>query len=248
MQDDDDDGGGFAAACVNWNPEKEECYCMGELSDIRNYGYGDDYSCEDFDSSGFLLASPGVSCSAACAAVGAECEANYSHSVDEMSCVFQYLGVTCRGMDGFTGGDYTPAVLIGTPWWGDDDDYVSSLDDAHCWYHNQGSNCDAAGTGYWDYISRLCYCPANSSYSNSYNYSDSDSYRNSFRHEIDASDYCVRLDDNNWGVAVPRGTAFPGDCDSDGYEHECPSGLEPIVPRNREHWARWGLRTVHCTA
>ena len=138
MQDDDDDGGGFATACVNWNPEEEECYCMGEWSDIRNYGYGDDYSCEDFDSSGFLLASPGVSCSAACAAVGAECEANYSHSVDEMSCVFQYLGVTCRGMDGFTGGDYTPAVLIGTPWWGDDDDYVSSLDDAHCWYHNQG--------------------------------------------------------------------------------------------------------------
>ena len=49
-------------------------------------------------------------------------------------------------------------------------------------------------------------------------------------------DYCVQTADN-WGVAVPRGTAFPGGCD-DGYDHGCPAGMEPIIPRSREHWAR----------
>ena len=60
---------------------------------------------------------------------------------------------------------------------------------------------------------------------------------------IDASDYCVQqMDhgpevDDSWGVAVPRGTVFPGGC-NDGYDHECPAGMEPIIPRSREHWAR----------
>ena len=58
--------------------------------------------------------------------------------------------------------------------------------------------------------------------------------------EIDASDYCVRSDDPRWGVAVPRGTEFSRDCENDGdsYEHDCPSGMEPIIPRSREHWVR----------
>ena len=60
---------------------------------------------------------------------------------------------------------------------------------------------------------------------------------------IDASDYCLQQlmttegVDDNWGVAVPHGTAFPGGCD-DGYDHGCPAGMEPIIPRSREHWAR----------
>ena len=53
----------------------------------------------------------------------------------------------------------------------------------------------------------------------------------------DTTSTCVNNDDNNWGVAVPRGTAFPGGC-NDGYDHECPAGMEPIIPRSREHWAR----------
>ena len=58
--------------------------------------------------------------------------------------------------------------------------------------------------------------------------------------EIDASDYCVQSDDPRWGVAVPRGTEFSRDCENDGdsYEHDCPSGMEPIIPRSREHWVR----------
>ena len=55
----------------------------------------------------------------------------------------------------------------------------------------------------------------------------------------DTSDYCVRSDDAGWGVAVPRGTEFLGDCENDdGFEHGCPTGMEPIIPRSREHWVR----------
>ena len=69
---------------------------------------------------------------------------------------------------------------------------------------------------------------------------------------IDASDNCVQQMmttddvDDSWGVAVPRGTVFPGGCD-DGYNHECPTGMEPIIPRSREHWAR-SVSSWHCTA
>jgi hypothetical protein len=62
-------------------------------------------------------------------------------------------------------------------------------------------------------------------------------YDNDYEDDDDDS-YCVRSDDNSWGVAVPRGTEFPGHCDYDenGYDHECPAGMEPINPRSRDHW------------
>ena len=53
----------------------------------------------------------------------------------------------------------------------------------------------------------------------------------------DTESICVSTDDERWGVAVPRGTEFPGRCDGDGgYDHSCPDGMEPIIPRSREHW------------
>ena len=94
-------------------------------------------------------------------------------------------------------------------------------------YYTYGGDDDDFATACvnWNPEEEQCYCMGE--------WSDDD-------HQIDTSDYCVRGDDSNWGVAVPRGTAFPGDCDydDDSYEHECPSGLEPIIPRTREHWAR----------
>ena len=49
---------------------------------------------------------------------------------------------------------------------------------------------------------------------------------------------CVQSGDSDWGVAVPRGAPFPGDCEAADYEHECPTGTQPIIPRTREHWVR----------
>ena len=53
-------------------------------------------------------------------------------------------------------------------------------------------------------------------------------------------EYCVNEYDLNYGVAVPRGTMFPGDCDfaDEEYQHSCPAGMDPIIPRSRGHWAR----------
>jgi len=56
----------------------------------------------------------------------------------------------------------------------------------------------------------------------------------------DMCNYCVSEDDLNYGVAVRRGTSFPGDCDfaDHEYQHSCPAGMDPIIPRSRGHWAR----------
>ena len=46
--------------------------------------------------------------------------------------------------------------------------------------------------------------------------------------------------DLNYGVAARRGTSFPGDCDfaDHEYQHSCPAGMDPIIPRSRGHWTR----------
>ena len=77
----------------------------------------------------------------------------------------------------------------------------------------------------WNAASEECYCVGQSTYEDGT--------------LADTSDYCVRSDDADWGVAVPRGTDFLRDCENDdGFEHGCPTGMEPIIPRSREHWVR----------
>ena len=161
----------FGTACVNWNPQEEECYCMGVGSDD-----------------------------------------------DDDECVSAYSSLTCE--------DGSLMLSVG-------------CDDDGC------SNCTMTAD-YTEYSGGVYYCD------NTYYYYDSDldGTPEGFAELPSPSCYwvscdddglpagtCIRSEDVNWGVAVPRGTAFPGDCD-DGYEHECPGGMEPIIPRSREHWAR----------
>ena len=126
------------------------------LPAVSSFGYLPEVvgACDDFDTSGFLLASEGVSCSEACAAVGTECEADYTYSADEMNCVFKSFEVTCRNLDDYSESEFTPAVLTGDPWWSDDEEYPYP-EEAHCWTHNYGNNCDSDGR---DDVRRVCYC------------------------------------------------------------------------------------------
>ena len=100
-----------------------------------------------------------------------------------------------------------------------DDKNADSLQE--CWDKCMGDDDFATACVNWNPDEEQCYCMGSS-----------------YSYQLDDGEIaCVRHDED-FGVAVPRGTAFPGGCDNDDYEHECPDGMEPIIPRSREHWVR----------
>ena len=117
-----------------------------------------------------------------------------------------------------------------------DDKNAGSLQE--CWDKCMRDDDFATACVNWNPDEEQCYCMGKQS--------DDDQADD----QVDASDYCVRFDDSSWGVAVPRDTAFPGGCEDDyyDYDHECPDGMEPIIPRSREHWVRSVSRAVSLVA